>query len=141
TFWKGETEYVLSNFKEALISFKQFEGSSVATQTPEYENLNYNLGYAYCKLKEYDKASEYYQNYTEKEKTDKVRLNDAYLRLGDGNFVTGKYWVAMETYNKAIEMKGADADYASYQKAISYGFVDRIPRKIEDLEEIGRAHV
>lgn len=134
TFWKGETEYVLSNFKEALLSFKQFEGSSVATQTPEYKNLNYNLGYAYFKLKEYDKAIEYFQNYTEKEKTDKVRLNDAYLRLGDGNFVTGKYWVAMETYNKAIEMKGADADYASYQKAISYGFVDRNPRKIEDLE-------
>src|SRR5690554_7578453 len=41
---------------------------------------------------------------------------------------------AMEAYNKAIEMKGADADYASYQKAISYGFVDRNPRKIEDLE-------
>src|SRR5690606_21277395 len=97
----------------------------------EYKNLNYNLGYAYFKLKEYDKAIEYFQSYAEKEKSDKVRLNDAYLRLGDGNFVTGKYWVAMETYNKAIEMKGADADYASYQKAISYGFVDRNPRKIE----------
>src|SRR5690554_30426 len=134
TFWKGETEYVLSNFKEALLSFKQFEGSSLATQTPEYKNLDYNLGYTYFKLKEYEKAIEYFLQYTEKEKSDKVRLNDAYLRLGDGNFVTGKYWVAMETYNKTIEMKGTDADYASYQKAISYGFVDRNNRKIEDLE-------
>ena len=56
------------------------------------------------------------------------------LRLADSYFVTGKYWPAMEGYNKLIEEKSADQDYAAYQKAISYGFVDRLPSKIEDLE-------
>jgi tetratricopeptide (TPR) repeat protein len=50
-------------------------------------------------------------------------LTDSYLRLGDCQFATSKYWPAMEAYNKAIDMKGVDADYAYYQKAICYGFV------------------
>ena len=33
-------------------------------------------------------------------------------------------------YNKAIDLKGIDADYAAFQKAISYGFVNKNDRKI-----------
>ena len=45
-----------------------------------------------------------------------VRLTDAYLRLGDCNFMAAKYWPAMDAYNKAIDMKSVDADYAAFQK-------------------------
>jgi TolA-binding protein len=41
----------------------------------------------------------------------------------------------MDAYNKAIEMKGIDADYAAFQKALSYGFVSRNDRKIEDFNK------
>ncbi|KAF2516909.1 tetratricopeptide repeat protein [Flavobacterium salilacus subsp. salilacus] len=133
TFWKGETEYVLDQFSEALLSFKQFAQFAEAKSTPEYKNINYNLAYTYFKLKEYEQAANYFQSYIDSSKDDKVRLNDAYLRLGDSQFVSGKYWPAMEAYNKAIDMKGIDADYALFQKAISYGFVARNEKKIEDL--------
>ncbi|RDI05834.1 tetratricopeptide repeat protein [Flavobacterium sp. AG291] len=135
TYWKAETEYVLDGFNEALISYKQFGGSAEAKNTPEYKNYNYNLAYTYFKLKEYENAAKYFQEYVSSAaaKGDAVRLNDAYLRLGDSNFVTAKYWPAMEAYNKAIEMKGIDADYAFFQKGISYGFVARNEKKIEDL--------
>lgn len=135
TYWKAETEYVLDGFNEALISYKQFGGSAEAKNTPEYKNYNYNLAYTYFKLKEYENAAKYFQEYVSSAaaKGDPVRLNDAYLRLGDSNFVTAKYWPAMEAYNKAIEMKGIDADYAFFQKGISYGFVARNEKKIEDL--------
>ncbi|MFD2601385.1 tetratricopeptide repeat protein [Flavobacterium suzhouense] len=135
TYWKAETEYVLDGFNEALISYKQFGGSVKAKNTPEYKNYSYNLAYTYFKLKEYENAAKYFQEYVSSAaaKGDAVRLNDAYLRLGDSNFVTAKYWPAMEAYNKAIEMKGIDADYAFFQKGISYGFVARNEKKIEDL--------
>ncbi len=135
TFWKGETEYVLDSFSESLLSFKQFVGFAEAKNTPENKNINYNLAYAYFKLKEYDQAITNFQAYVSTAKDDKVRLNDAYLRLGDSNFVTSKYWPAMDAYNKAIEMKGVDADYAAFQKGISYGFVARNDKKIEDLNK------
>ena len=135
TFWKGETEYVLDNFNEALISFKQFIAFPEAKSTSENKNINYNIAYCYFKQKEYDQAGNYFQSHIEAIKDDKTRLNDAYLRLGDCRFVTTKYWPAMEAYNKVIEMKGVDADYAAFQKAISYGFVARNDKKIDDLNK------
>ena len=66
TFWKGETEYVLDNFNEALLSFKQFEGFAEAKTTPEYKNINYNIAYAYFKQKEYEQAGNYFQKFIDK---------------------------------------------------------------------------
>lgn len=140
TFWKAETEYTLDQFSEALISFKQFMGFAEAKDTPEYKNINYNLAYTYFKLKEFEQAAKYFADYIATAKNDNVRLNDAYLRLGDSHFVSTKYWPAMEAYNKAIEMKGIDADYAFFQKGISYGFVQRNEKKIEDLTNFVQAY-
>ncbi|NBW27171.1 MAG: hypothetical protein EBR38_01190 [Flavobacteriaceae bacterium] len=136
TFWKGETEFVLDNFNESLISFKQFMAFSESKNTSEYKNINYNIAYSYFKLKEYDQAGDFFQAYVEAVKDDKIRLNDAYLRLGDSRFVTAKYWPAMDAYNKAIELKSIDADYAAFQKAISYGFVSKNDKKIDDLNKL-----
>lgn len=137
-FWKAETDYVLDNFNEALLGFKQFSKMSQAQNTPEFKNINYNIAYAHFKLKEYDAAGDFFQAYIEKAKDDKTRINDAYLRLGDSRFVNAKYWPAMDAYNKAIEMKGVDADYAAYQKGISYGFVSKNDKKIEDLNKFNQ---
>ena len=132
-FWKGETEYVLDDFKNAVLSYKQFQGLASANETPEYKNANYNIAYSYFKLKEYNQAGDYFDNQIAKVKDDKVRLNDSYLRLADCRFVTSKYTSALEAYNKVIELKSIDADYAYFQKAICYGFVAKNDRKIEEL--------
>lgn len=136
TFWKGETEFVLDNFNESLISFKQFMAFPESKNTSEYKNINYNIAYSYFKLKEYDQAGDFFQAHVEAVKDDKIRLNDAYLRLGDSRFVTAKYWPAMDAYNKAIDLKSIDADYAAFQKAISYGFVSKNDKKIDDLNKL-----
>jgi TolA-binding protein len=133
TFWKGETEYVLEDFKNALLSFKQFTGLAQAATTPESKNVNYSIAYAYFKLKEYDQAGNYFQKQIEKVKDDKLRLNDSYLRLADCRFVSSKYMSALEAYNKVVELKSVDADYAYFQKAICYGFVSKNDKKIEEL--------
>ncbi|WP_281298467.1 tetratricopeptide repeat protein [Flavobacterium limnophilum] len=133
TFWKGETEYVLNDFKNALLSYQQFKGLAAATTTPEYKNCNYNIAYSYFKLKEYDQAGNYFQNQIDNAKDDKVRLHDSYLRLADCRFVTSKYTSALEAYNKVIELKSVDADYAYFQKALCYGFVSKNDKKIQEL--------
>lgn len=133
TFWKAETEYVLDDFKSALSSYKQFMALGNASTTPEFKNSNYNIAYAYFKQKDYNQAGNYFQAQIEKGSSEKVRLNDAYLRLADCRFVTSKYWPAMDAYSKVIELKSVDADYAYYQKAICYGFVSKNDKKIEEL--------
>jgi len=47
--------------------------------------------------------------------------------------VTSQYWPAMEAYQNAINNGVSNADYAAFQKAISYGFVNRNDTKIEEL--------
>ena len=85
-------------------------------------------------------AGDFFQAQVEAVKDDKIRLNDAYLRLGDCRFVTAKYWPAMDAYNKVIDMKSVDADYAAFQKGISYGFVNKPERKMEEFEKFSRTY-
>jgi tetratricopeptide (TPR) repeat protein len=131
-FWKGETQFVLDDFKNALLSFKQFISFGEASKTSEFKNCNYNIAYTYFKLKEYNQAENYFQNQIEKS-ADKVRLNDSYLRLGDCRFITSKYWPAMQAYGKVMEQQGVDADYAYLQTAICFGFLGKNVKKAEVL--------
>jgi len=134
TFWKAESDYQASNFEASLVGYKQFLQLPNASQTPEYKNSSYNLGYNYFKLKNYPEAITQYEKFLESSSNDAARRNDAYLRLGDSHFVSSSYWPAMENYNKAIEGGTPDKDYAAFQKAISYGFVDRTEKKLEELK-------
>lgn len=132
-FWKAECEYNLDQFTQAILSFKEYNLQTNSNLTPEAKTVNYNLGYTYFKLKNYPDALTYFSKQIDINKEDKVRLADAYLRAGDCNFISTKYWPAMDAYNKAIELKCIDADYAAFQKGISYGFVNKNDKKIEDL--------
>lgn len=133
TFWKAETEYVLEDFQNALITFKQFVAYPEAKEVPEFKNANYNMAYAHFKLKEYDQAATFFSKYTDTAQEDKNRLVDAYLRLADSRFVTTKYTGAIEAYDKAIALKGVDTDYAAFQKALSYGLAGKNDKKVIEL--------
>ncbi|MEL6916706.1 MAG: tetratricopeptide repeat protein [Bacteroidota bacterium] len=133
-YWKAESEYMLNRFEDALASFVDFQQDSSAKSTLEYIDLDYNLGYTYFKLKDYNNAVSYFTNATASGTLGDDKLNDAYLRLGDSHFVTSKYWPAIEAYNKALERSGPEKDYAAFQKAISYGFVGKGETKIEALD-------
>lgn len=138
TYWNAESDFQLSNFDEAGLGYKQYMQLPEAQSTPEYTNAPYNIGYNYFKQKSYETSITYFKTFVEKTDIDAARKNDAFVRLGDSYFVTSQYWPAMENYNAAIEGGTPDRDYASFQKAISYGFVDRIASKIEALRVFDR---
>ncbi len=131
-FWKAEADYRLHNFENGKFGYEDFASTNEYQNLKEGKLVNYNLAYTYFKLKEYDKAAEYFKRFIQTNPDPKL-LKDSYLRLGDSYFASKKYWPAMEAYNKAIEMHGPDADYAHFQKAISYGFVGKNNQKIDDL--------
>ncbi|MDG1730039.1 MAG: tetratricopeptide repeat protein [Algibacter sp.] len=135
TFWKAEADYNLTNYDDALIGFKQFKQQIGTSATPEIENIDYNLAYTYFKLKNYGKATEYFNNFISNKSEDKVRLNDAYLRLGDGYFVSSQYESAISAYKNAIKLNEIDSDYPAFQKAISIGYAGQSSKKIKALEQ------
>lgn len=132
-YWVAESDYVLNNYKEAVIGYKQYAQSTSASITPEYQDLNYNLAYAYFSDKDYGNAAIHFEQYANQNVGDQSRRNDAFLRLGDSQFISSKYWPALEAYNKAIALNGADQDYATFQKSMSYGFIQKDADKISGL--------
>ncbi len=132
-FWKAETDYILSDFNDALNGYKTFLEQAEAIKVEENKNINYNLGYTYFKLKNYSKSTEYFQKYVNNSEDDNLRLNDAYLRLGDGHFVSSNYSDAIAAYKKAIIINEVETDYASFQIAMSYGYVGEGDKKMKAL--------
>ena len=132
-FWKGESNYRLNNFVNALNDFKQFSTNSEAPKTAEYEHLNYNMAYTFFKQKDYNNAIDAFKKYINQNTDDKVRRNDSYLRIADGYFVNRNYSNAINYYNNAIKINGIDSDYAHFQKAISYGLIGKENQKIDEL--------
>ncbi|SNR77553.1 Tetratricopeptide repeat-containing protein [Lutibacter flavus] len=133
TFWKGESNYRLNNFIDALADFKDFSSNYEASKTTEFKHLNYNIAYALFKQKEYGQATDEFKKYINKNTDDKIRKNDSYLRIADGYFVNSNYSSAISFYNKAIDMNGIDGDYAQFQKAICYGLTGNENLKIDEL--------
>ncbi len=134
TYWRGESEYALNRFADAYQTFSTFKQLPQAQATPEFKSVEYNLGYSAYKLKNYSNANTHFKSYLSGTKDD-AKKADATLRLADGYFVTKQYWPAMEMYNSIINSSSAYKDYAAYQKALSYGFVDKNSTKIEDLQK------
>lgn len=135
TFWKAETDYNLTNYDDALVGFKQFQQLSPSTSLKENDNIDYNLAYTYFKLKNYKQSTQYFNQFIANRRDDKVRLNDAYLRLGDGHFVSSDYQGAINAYNEAIKINEIESDYAFFQKAISAGYIGKSSTKISELEQ------
>lgn len=133
TFWKAESEYNINRIDDAILGYREFSGMSAARGKDELNNLDYNLGYAYFKKNEYARAIEFFKRYAENSSNEVARRNDALLRLGDTYFVSSQYWPAIEAYDKALSLSGTN-DYAAFQKAMSYGFIDRRDTKISELK-------
>jgi len=134
-FWKAETDYNLTNYDDALIGFKQFAQHSEANVTTEFQNLDYNIAYTYFKQKNYDQSTTYFNQFIQKNTTDKVRLNDAYLRLADGYFVSSSYTEAIAAYDQAMQVGTIESDYAYFQKAMSYGYIGKQDTQTSKLEQ------
>lgn len=135
TYWKAEANYNLTNYEHALIDFKSllFVKGTQKADLPEYQNIDYSLAYTYFKLKNYDQATYYFNQFINNHKEDKLRLNDAYLRLGDGYFVSSNYSAAIDAYTKANQIGQLETDYSAFQKTMSYGYLGQSSKKINGL--------
>lgn len=132
-YWMAEADYRQEKYKNALQEFLSVEKSNV----PEATDVNYHIGYTYFKLKEYNKAIEYFNKQLLKTTQSNNDLkDDINLRLGDSYFATRIYFKAIENYQKVIEEGGIGADYALYQTAKCYGLLGQNNNKIANLKTL-----
>ncbi|MGI9548342.1 MAG: tetratricopeptide repeat protein [Flavobacteriaceae bacterium] len=131
-YWKAEAAYNLNRYEDALNDFQAYGQIAYAKNTAEYQDLAYNLGYTNFKLKNYNEAASNFKAYLSSG-TKAANRNDAAMRLGDSYFVTGNYHNAINSYKTVVQNAGSKRDYASYQIAMSNGFVGNTKAKIDEL--------
>lgn len=136
TFWKAESNYQLGNYTEAIQDFLKFKNMNAAADLEENQNVDYHLAYAYFKKKDYANAIDFFSKYTKKSNFKSENKIDAYLRLGDTYFVTSQYQKAIDAYETAATLNTKTADYATFQSAVSYGFIGKNDRKITLLNQL-----
>ena len=135
-YWSALAKYELNDFEAVITELQYFKSHPFAQKVSGAEHLSYQLAYANFKLKNYENSRALFERYLQSNIQIASYKRDALLRLGDSHFALGKYWPAMESYESAIQMDVSRGMYALYQKALSYGFVERNPKKIEALNQL-----
>lgn len=134
-FWKAETLFEMNNLETATYTYKSFVSNSKNKAAAEYEDGVYGLAYGLFQQKKYNEAVTYFEQYV-LISTNPQKKNNAILRIGDCNYVTKNYMPALESYNKVIQNNIAQVDYATYQKALAYGFLGKNQQKTVVLETL-----
>ena len=135
-YWNAEIDFLNLNFDTALYGFLNYKNNAKASTTPEYKQLNYSLGYTHFKLKQYPKAIAAFESFVSTRSAQRSFINDALLRTADAYYVTKAYQKAIDTYAKVIDNKAPSTDYATFQTAVSYGFLGQTTNKLNTLKKV-----
>ena len=99
------------------------------------------MGYSYFKLKDYPNAIQWFRKYLGFSKNGNTKtIADTYNRIGDCYFISRTYWVAIEFYDKAIEVGLLDKDYALFQRGFALGILIRPEKKLATLQRLLDEH-
>ena len=135
-YWKAEAYYQSKNYQKAIDNYLAFISEPGAINYKELGEANYNLGYAYNKLNDYNASTLWFRKFvTFKPQSDPKKINDALNRIGDGYFMTHDYSSAVDYYDQSYKMKLLNADYALFQKAMANGVQKKYDEKIKDLKQ------
>lgn len=135
-FWKAEIAYKQGRYSEATGLYNQFLAEPGAFTSGYYEDANYGAGYALFKQKKYVSAISSFRKYTDSQKSEPRKKNDALQRLADCYYVNKEYDKAIQFYDQSIAMNLALNDYAMYQKAMCYGLKGDVEKEISGLKTL-----
>ena len=145
-FLKAELFYKENKYTSAAVEYDKY------IQVAQIEKLNtvntnifkayYNQGFAYLKEKKYEVAKgslikaiqAYSSNY--QDANSKAILYDAYIRLADCYYISKDFTNALPNYTKVQKEALNNTDYANFQIAMIYGFMNRDKEKVATLQSI-----
>ena len=140
-FLLGESQYAAEQYSSAEKNIYRFLMSSYSRSSVYANQARYTYAYLLMRKKHYDEAQDYFSELSSRlqgasEKNDVIMQRDVWNRLGDCLYVQSQFEGAIEQYSKVIAANGKDADYATYQKALSYGALGKNSEKLTYLNYI-----
>ncbi|KAB2809754.1 tetratricopeptide repeat protein [Phaeocystidibacter luteus] len=135
-FWLGEIHYRRKDYSSALEEFQTFQNQSGAYNMSEFPISQYNVGYCHFMMENYNQAATTFRLFVDNRRADMSRKQDATLRLADSYFMQGKYAQAVPYYGGYIDANGRESDYASFQRALSFGLSGKEDQKVAELRAL-----
>ena len=134
-YWSAETNYRLGNYQKSIDDFINFK-KIASKESEEFQLVDYNLGYGYFKLKQYSTSAKVFQDFINTKQKDLSLVDDATIRMGDSFFAIKEYRKSIDAYKKVLDQLGNSSDYAQYQIAMCFGFLEKNTTKINELESL-----
>lgn len=135
-YWKAECEYRLDKFKDSYYSFQNyFKASNVQTDA-NYDQAQYGYGYAAMKISKYGEAAQSFRKFLKQSNNDVDLQADATARLADCYYMQKDLTTAINYYDQCQQMGRKNGDYALFQQAKCYSYLNKYDKKIETLERM-----
>lgn len=124
TYYKAESTYGLNKVDEAANLYTQISKNPKAGVYAR-KSL-YALGYIYYNQKKYAQALTYFKEFTNNiEGIEPLMIEDGFSRLADCYLAAKNYNEAIKTYEQVSAKGKVDKDYALFQKARAYVYMNR----------------
>lgn len=137
-YWKAECEYRMEKYKDSYYSFQSYFKASNVQEDVNYAMAYYTYGYAAMKNDKYSEAAQSFRQYLKLAESDEdvVVIADATARLADCYFMQKDLNSAIANYEKCQQLGQKNGEYALYQMAKCYGYMNKYEKKIESLERM-----
>lgn len=133
-YWKGEALYRQEKYTESISTMERFLTSQGAFSQDFFNRANYTIGYGHFKNRNFSRAITAFRKFITGNGEEPRLINDAFLRIADSYFISKDYALALEYYDRAIQMAVLDTDYAIFQKGLVQGVMGRFENKISTMQ-------
>jgi len=136
-YWIAEAYFAKADYNNAITWYRKFLEEPGSYSLIEHNDAYYNIAYAYFKQEDWDNAIQSFRTFTQDaNETHKEKITDAFLRIGDSYYKNANDEQAIIYYNKAVETKGGQEDYAKFQIGKSYGYMEKYEDKAREMLDI-----
>ncbi|MCC5924110.1 MAG: tetratricopeptide repeat protein [Crocinitomicaceae bacterium] len=137
-FWAADAHFQQQQYNEAIEKYKVF--LTLPGNEPMKILAYYNIAYSYFNQELFEQAIESFRTFTLlPNNNDKMRLADAFIRIGDAYFIKTppNFEQAVNNYLKAVEFRERTTDRALFYLAKTSGYIpERRANKIPILLDI-----
>lgn len=131
---KAEALYRTNSYKKSEEMLRSFYVVPDNENNPYKSSADYLMAYNLFKQKKYSLSKEYFAK-QEQSNEDNTVKNDSKLRIADCQYMIKDYSGAIKSYGSFIETNSANADYATYQKAMALGAKGEYNTKAQTLKQ------
>lgn len=149
-YWIAECSFQMKEYDKAISLFENFQKEPGAFSSKYYNLANYNVAYAWYEKGmnsfsgsdaasngDFDNSLYTFKKFvSDSKESDKAKLCDAHLRIGDIYYIKKQNENAIASYQSALSLQAGSNDYALYQASVCYGFSGKYNEQVNGMKKL-----